>query len=114
MQSGDNVLIGGIIVGDGGNKRVLIRGVGPSLSTKGISNPLANPVLQIFQGGTKIAENDDWKSTQQADIQATGLAPTDDKEAAILIDLAPGSYTMIVRSKDTTTGIGLVEAYEAN
>lgn len=113
VQGGDNVLIGGIIIGGGaGNKSVLIRGIGPELSGRGVPNPLADPVVEIYSGSTKIAENDNWKDTQMTEIMATGLAPTDDKEAAVLIDLAPGNYTMIVRSKDTSIGIGLVEAYE--
>ncbi len=113
VQSGPNALIGGIIIGGTGNKSVLVRGLGPSLAGMNVPTPLANPVLTIYQGGTVIAENDDYKTGGQlAAIQATGLAPTNDAEAAILIDLAPGAYTMIVRSKDSSTGIGLVEAYE--
>ena len=112
VQSGDNVLIGGIMIGGTGTKRVVVRALGPSLSQKNVPSVLADPVLQIFDAGMKLAENDNWKSTQQSAIAATGLAPTNDNEAAILIDLAPGAYTMIVRSKDATTGVGLVEAYE--
>ncbi|MDQ6940351.1 MAG: DUF4331 domain-containing protein, partial [Verrucomicrobiota bacterium] len=110
VMGGDNVLIGGIIVGGTGNKSVLVRALGPSLPVPG---PLADPVLLIYQGSTKIAENDNWKTGgQQAAIMATGKAPMKDTESAIIIDLAPGVYTMLVGSHDTTTGIGLVEAYE--
>lgn len=115
VQSGQNVLIGGVIIGGNGTKTIVVRGLGPSLAAMSIGSPLANPVLQIFQGGTKIAENDDYKSASNlTELQATGLAPKNDKEAAILIDLAPGNYTMIVRSGDSSTGVGLVEAYEVN
>ena len=112
VQTGDNVLIGGIIIGGSGNKSVLVRALGPSLSSGGVVNPLADPTLEIYQGFVKIVENDNWKSTQQAAIQATGLAPTNNAEAAILVDLAPGNYTMVVRGKGGTTGVGLVESYE--
>ncbi len=116
VQSGDNVLIGGVIVGPGGNKKVIVIGGGPSLADDGVKNFLENPVLQIFQGSTKIAENDDYKTGGQLDeIMKSGHQPTKDAEAAIVIDLAPGAYTMIVRSKDPTkTGVGIVEAYEVN
>ncbi|MBA2622165.1 MAG: DUF4331 domain-containing protein [Chthoniobacterales bacterium] len=116
VQSGDRVLIGGIIVGGNATKEIVVRGIGPSLADKNVPTPLADPVLEIYQGGTKIAENDNWKTggQTQADIVATGLAPTRDAEAAIRITLSPGVYTMIVRSKDASTGIGLVEAYEVD
>ncbi len=110
VQGGDNILIGGIIVGGTGTKSIIVRALGPSLP---VPHPLADPVLQIYQGSTKIAENDNWKTGgQQMAIQATGRAPMKDTESAIVIDLAPGVYTMLVGSHDTTTGIGLVEAYE--
>jgi hypothetical protein len=112
VQDGERVLIGGIIVGGTGNKSVVVRGLGPSLADSRIAGPLVNPMLEVYQGGTRIAQNDDWRSTQESEIQATGLAPTRDAEAAILLSLAPGSYTMIVRSADSSTGVGLVEAYE--
>ncbi len=112
VQTGENVLIGGIIIGGSGSKSVVVRALGPSLSGMQIGGPLADPVLEVYQGSTKIAENDNWRSTQETEIQATGLAPTQDAESAILLSLAPGNYTMVVRSKDGSPGVGLVEAYE--
>ncbi|MEO5720159.1 MAG: DUF4331 domain-containing protein [Chthoniobacterales bacterium] len=114
VQTGDNVLIGGIIIGGTNNSRVLVRALGPSLTGMMVNGVLADPTLEIYQGGVKIAENDNWMvpAAQVAAIRATGLAPTNDLEAAVLIDLAPGNYTMVVRGKNGTTGVGLVEAYQ--
>ena len=78
-----------------------------------VNGALANPTLDIYQGSTLIASNDDWQqNTNAAAISATGLAPNNTQESAVLLDLAPGAYTMIVRGKDGTTGIGLVEGYD--
>lgn len=112
VQTSDHILIGGIIIGGNVNKRVLIRGIGPSLSDKNVPTPLADPTIDIFQGDTKIGSNDNWKDSQQADIQATGLAPTNDAESAFLVTLAPGNYTMVLRGKADGTGNALVEAYD--
>ena len=91
---------------------VLIRTAGPSLAPFGIPNPLPDPVLTLKDGnGNTIFSNDNWKDTQETDIAATGLAPTDDKEAAILATLPPGPYTAIVNGNNNTTGVGIVEAY---
>lgn len=112
VQSGDNVLIGGIIVGGSSNKRILVRGIGPSLADKSVPTPLQDPTLEIYQGGNRIAMNDNWKESQQADIAATGIAPSRDNESAVLLTLAPGQYTMVLRGKNNTTGNALVEAYD--
>jgi len=64
--------------------------------------------------GAVIASNDNWKGSQQAEIQAPGLAPTDDRESAIVRSLTPGNHTAIVRGKNNTTGIALVEVYGLN
>ena len=115
VQTGDNVGIGGFIVTGTTPKHVLLRALGPSLSSFGISNPLANPVLELHgPSGFTTLTNDNWRDTQEAAITATGLAPTNDLESAILATLPPGSYTAIVRGKDDTTGVGLVEAYNVN
>ncbi len=80
--------------------------------TLGVANPLQNPTLELFDSdGTQIAFDDDWKDSQQAEIEAAGLAPTDDRESAIAADLTPGAYTAIVRGKDNTSGVGLMEVY---
>ena len=108
----ENVMIGGFIVGDGTNTTVVVRAIGPSLGALGVTNPLLNPVLELHNNnGTQIAFDDDWKETQQAEIEAAGLAPTDDRESAIQAVVTPGLYTAIVRGKDNTTGVGLMEVY---
>lgn len=116
VDTGDNVMIGGIIVGGGGGgtARVIVRALGPSVPVTGA---LANPTLELYDGsGALIASNDDWKtrpdgSSQQAEIEATGIQPTNDLESALVQALPPGNHTAIVRGKDGTTGIGLVETY---
>ena len=114
VDTGDNVMIGGIIIGpsDSGDAKVLIRAIGPSLTAFGVTDALQDPVLELHDGqGDILTTNDDWKDSQESEIEATGLAPTDDRESAILQTLAPGGYTAIVSGKDNTTGVGLVEAY---
>jgi hypothetical protein len=113
VLNGDNVLIGGFIITGTAPKRVIILGVGPSLA-QFFSGTLANPTLELHQGDTLLQTNDDWKSDQQAEIEATGLAPTNDLESAIVRTLDPGSYTAILRGKGDTTGIGVVQAYDLN
>jgi hypothetical protein len=113
VQTGDNVLIGGFIVTGTDPKEVLIRGIGPSLTAFGISGALADPVLELHKmDGTTIGTNDNWKATQQAAIAATGLAPTDDLESAIIATLDPGVYTAILSGKNGGNGVGLVETYD--
>ena len=80
VDIGDNVMIGGFIVGDGVSTTVVVRAIGPSLAGAGVANPLLNPTLELHDtDGTQIAFDDDWKDTQQAEIEAAGLAPTDDR-----------------------------------
>ncbi len=113
VLTGDNVLIGGFIVSGPEEKRVIIRGIGPALDAF-VAGALADPTLELHAGdGAVIATNDNWKSDQQADIEATGLQPTNDLESAIVATL-PGDagYTAILRGKNGTTGVGLVEAYD--
>jgi uncharacterized delta-60 repeat protein len=113
--TGEQILIGGFIIGGTENKMVLIRGLGPSLAGLGVPGPLANPTLSLFDHtATVIAANDNWKSTQQAQIEATGLAPSNDFEAAILATLSPGAYTAFLQGKGATTGIGLAEIYDVD
>ncbi len=109
----DNVMIGGFILGGPtGDTTVVVRGLGPSLGTQGVANVLADPTLDLFDGqGALLASNDDWQDSQAAELEASGLAPDDESEAAILRDLSPGAYTAILRGKDNSTGVGLVEAY---
>jgi len=113
VGSGDNVAIAGFIVTGSEVKNVIIRAMGPSLTGAGISNALQDPMLELHDGsGAFIASNDNWKDTQQAEIQASGLAPADERESAIVRTLSPGAYTAIVRGKDGTGGIGLIEGYD--
>jgi len=110
----DNVMIGGFIIGGNGgaNGTVVVRAIGPSLKPFGIDNALADPTLELRDAnGSLLQGNDNWKDTQQAEISATGLAPSDDKESALLAALPNGSYTAIMRGKGNTTGVGLVEIY---
>ena len=114
VGTGANVLIGGTIVGpsNGNSSRIFLRVRGPSLQGAGVNNPLLDPVLELHDpNGDIVASNDNWKDAQQTDIEGTGLAPSDDAEPAILLDLAPGRYTSIVRGINDTTGIALVEVY---
>ena len=109
---GDNVMIGGFIVGGAQPTNVIIRALGPTLTDYGVTGALVNPSLELHDGnGAVIAQNDDWKSTQQAAIQNSGYAPPKDVEAAILTTLQPGNYTAIVRGNSNTTGVALVEVY---
>ncbi|HJX25095.1 MAG TPA: choice-of-anchor D domain-containing protein [Chthoniobacterales bacterium] len=119
VGTGDNVMIGGRIIGGGlgangsGSAKILVRGIGPSLAQAQVPNPLQDPILELHDGnGAIIASNDNWRDTQQSAIQATGLAPNDDRESAILTILTKGSYTAILRGKNNTTGIALIEAYK--
>jgi uncharacterized repeat protein (TIGR03803 family) len=120
VDTGNNVMIGGLIVSGGiggGSARVIVRATGPSLSALGIQGALQDPNLELYNAsGTAIASNDNWKTrpdgtSQQGEIEATGIPPTNDAEAALVQNLAPGSYTTIVRGTGTTTGIAVVEAY---
>lgn len=109
-----NVLIAGVIITGQDSKRVLVRGIGPSLSSSGVATPLANPTIELHDAnGTQIDANDDWQSSPQAaDIQATGAQPTNPKESAILKTLAPSAYTAVIRGVANTTGIGAIEVYQ--
>lgn len=109
VDSGDNVLIGGLIIRGSEKKVVVLRGIGPSLNVPG---KLEDPQIALYDGnGVNITTNDDWKSDQQS-IEQTGLAPTDDRESAILIALDPGTYTVVMSGKNNSTGIGVVETYD--
>lgn len=113
VGTGENVLIGGFVI-RGSAKRVLIRALGPSLIPFGVANAITDPQITLQQGQTVIASNDNWKSSQQADIQATGFAPSNDSEAALITTLQPGSYTPIISGVGGATGVSIVEVYELN
>lgn len=113
VQSGDDVLIAGLILSGPESAPVVARALGPSLSAFEIAAPLGDPTIELHdQSGAIIAANDDWKETQETELTDAGLAPTNDKEAALLANLAPGPYTAIVRGGGGATGVGLVEFYD--
>ena len=114
VLTGENVLIAGIIVVGDVPKRVIIRALGPSLAATGVSGVLEDPTVELYQGDTLLVANDDWREPQESEseVSETGIAPSDDREAAIVRTLEPGAYTAIVRGKDDTTGVALVEAYD--
>ncbi|MEY2511097.1 MAG: hypothetical protein QOE26_1860 [Verrucomicrobiota bacterium] len=116
IQPGDKLMIAGFIV-QNAPVQTVVRAIGPSLVPFGIPNALPDTTLQLRdQNGTIVVQNDDWKvrtdgSSQQAELEATGLQPTNDLEAAVLITLPPGQYTAQVRGKPEQTGIGVVQVY---
>ncbi|HEX4641403.1 MAG TPA: hypothetical protein VH252_08455 [Chthoniobacterales bacterium] len=116
VRTGPNVVIAGFILGNnGGNDRLVLRGLGPSLSAFGISNPLQNPTLELRnQNGSLLRSNDDWTddAVQAAQITAAGLAPSDPKESAIAVNLPPGPYTAILAGLNDGEGVGTVEVYD--
>jgi len=122
VQTGQNVMIGGFIVQGTGPKRVIIRAIGPELTHFGITNPLANPTLELHnESGALIASNDNWQTTilggvitanQVNAIQNSGYVPTAASESAIIANLPPGNYTAIVRGVSNTIGVALVEVYD--
>ena len=117
VETGDNVLIGGLVVQGPESETVVVRAIGPSLADPPVSltNVLQNPFLGLFNDqGSRIQFNDDWQSDQANDIIATGLQPSNPAESVIVRTLTPGNYTAIVTGVNNTTGIALVEVYERN
>ena len=113
VQTGDNVGIGGWIITGSSPKHVLIRAIGPSLSDSGVPGALADPVLELHGPGAFVTiTNDNWRDTQEAEIQATGIPPTNNFESAISATLPPGTYTGVVRGNGDTAGVALVEIYD--
>ena len=115
VQTGDSVGIGGFIITGTAPKHVLLRAIGPSLTSFGVSDALADPVLELHGPGEFVTIMDDnWRNdpVQEAAILATGIAPTNDLESAIDAILAPGAYTGIVRGKNNTSGVALIEVYD--
>jgi hypothetical protein len=112
VETGDNVMIGGFIVG-GGTGSVALRAIGPSLTESGVADALADPFLELHDGnGAAVASNDNWQDSADKQVFIdNGIAPTSDKESIILGTLAPGAYTAIVSGVGEGTGVGLVEAY---
>lgn len=114
VEAGDNVMIGGLIVGGNGteNARILLRAVGPSLGKAGVAGALQDPTLELRDAnGEVLRENDNWQDSQQAEVEATTIPPSDPAESAILASLPAGNYTAIVRGKNDSSGVGVVEVY---
>ena len=115
VQTGEGVLIGGFIITGNEPKRVLIRGLGPSLRRDGVTGVLADPKLELHNRNlvnSLIASNDNWKETQAAAIRGTGIPPRNDAESAIVQTLAPGAYTAVLSGKGDASGVSLVEIYD--
>ncbi|MFN2622883.1 MAG: SGNH/GDSL hydrolase family protein [Chthoniobacterales bacterium] len=113
VGAGDNVMIAGVIIGQGDPPIMVFRALGPSLASFGVTNPLADPTLEFYDSnGNLIASNDDWQNPQVQALRATNLAPSNTKESAIVSAfLSPGNYTAVVRGKNNTTGVAIVESY---
>ena len=114
VAGGDHVMIAGFILAGGtGGSKVIVRAIGPSLAAAGIEHALADPMLELHDGnGVAIAFNDNWKAAQQTEIEATALAPPDEREAAIVASLPAGPYTAVLASRDGGNGVGLIEVYD--
>ena len=113
VETGERVAISGFIVTGTAPKLVGVRAIGPSLARFGVSGPLADPMIQLRRGdGSLVMANDNWKDTQQAEITGAGIAPPNDKEAALIASLTAGNYTAIVTGKNGGTGVALAEVYD--
>ena len=119
LGTGDDVMIGEFILRGPRPSTVLIRAIGPSLTSAGVPGALQDPTLELVDSNGNSITNDDWKRNasgapdpaQQSRIESPGAAPKDDRESALLVSLVPGPYTAIVRGKNNTTGVALIEAY---
>ena len=110
--TGDDVMIGGFIVGGTAPARVMIRAIGPSLAAFGVTGVLPDPVLELHdKDGALIDQNDNWQSDHAQEIIDTNIPPSDEHESAIVATLAPGAYTAIVHDAGTAQGVALVEVY---
>ena len=115
VQTGDQVGIGGFIITGTTPKNVIVRALGPTLVRSGIADVLADPTLELHgPSGFATISNDNWRDTQQTEILDTGVAPTENVEAAIVATLNPGAYTAIVRGNNAASGVALVEIYDLN
>jgi len=120
VQTGDNIMIGGFVIEGTEPQTVMVRAIGPELTAFGVINALSDPILELHDQTTVlIASNDNWQTTQiggiitgdqVSAIQNSGLAPSQASESAIVATLQPGNYTAVVRGKNNTTGVALVEA----
>ena len=116
VETGDNALIAGFIITGNVPKRVILRGIGPSIPDLPANERLQDPTLELFEGNTSLGFNDNWKdAAERAEIEASTIPPSNDLEPAIVRTLEPDrAYTAVMRGKNNTTGIGLVELYDLN
>jgi hypothetical protein len=118
VSTGDDIVIAGVIIGNGtGPDRIVVRGIGPSLTAFGVPNALANPTLEVRNGaGTVVSSNNDWQDNpaQAAEIAAASLAPSNSLESALVATLPPGSYTALLAGQANGTGVGLIEVFDVN
>jgi ethanolamine utilization microcompartment shell protein EutS len=115
VQTGDNVGIGGFIITGTVPKPLIIRAIGPTLARQDVIDVLADPTLELHgPAGFATITNNDWRDTQEAEIQATGIPPTNNLESSIVVTLAPGAYTAIVSGNGNSSGVALVEVYDLN
>jgi hypothetical protein len=115
IDLGNNIVIAGFILGGNGNDRIVVRGIGPSLTALGVPNALQDPTLELRDGnGALLMANNDWQDdpAQAAALNATGLTPTNSLESGIAATLAPGLYTALLAGANNGTGIGVVEVYD--
>lgn len=113
VGTGEDVLIAGFIINGSQPKKIIVRALGPTLGTLGVNGALADPTVTVINSSNiVVASNDDWRNTQAAQIAASGFAPPNDLESAIIATLPPGSYSAVVSGKNGGTGIGLVDVYE--
>jgi hypothetical protein len=116
VSTGDNIVIAGFILGsNSGNDRIVVRGIGPSLTAVGVADALANPTLELRDNnGVLLVANNDWQDNpaQAAELTAAGLAPTNNLESGIAVTLPPGLYTALLAGRNNGTGIGVVEVYD--
>jgi hypothetical protein len=114
VETGDKVGIAGFIVKGSGFKRIIARAIGPSISSGGhpVPGTLQDPVLELHDSNGGVITNDNWKDSQKSEIQQTGLAPKDDREAAIIVTVPAGTYTAIIRGANSSSGIGVIEIYD--
>jgi hypothetical protein len=112
VESGDNVMIGGFILGGTTGTKVIVRAIGPSLVPSGVTDALVDPTLELYDSnGALLASNDNWRSDQEGAIIDSTVPPADDREAAIVSTLAPGAYSVVIRGANGATGVALVEVY---
>src|SRR6185503_7614795 len=117
VETGDNVMIGGLIVTGNTAKPLLLRGIGPSLTGAGVppNQVLLDPVLELHGSTGLLSQNDNWRDSPfRNEFEGTPLQPTDDREAVVVATVQPGAYTAVLRGKNQTTGVALVEAYDTN